>query len=318
MSLYRKIHVQVWGDRRFRELSEGAQRLWFYLLTGPETTSLPGLIVAGKAALAEALGWSAERFLERFGELSAKGMAKADWDARLVWLPNAIRHHRPDNPNIVVGWRDYWDHAPECDLKAEAYRAYRSAIEPLGEGYAQAFAKGFREPFREPYAKQDQDQDQERIEERIEAPRTRRASSAASRGRSTALPPGWSPSLGLRDWARRHGLADSAVDAALGAFADHCQANARRAVDWEAAFRNWLRRERGFSADEVALADTPADELPPALPASALRERAAATPPTPPAPPQPELPRVGALDLVTAGDALAERLARLKPQEPHV
>ena len=54
----------MWGDARFRALPHAgpdvvdAQRIWTYLLTCPESTSLPGLVCIGEAALAEAVGQS--------------------------------------------------------------------------------------------------------------------------------------------------------------------------------------------------------------------------------------------------------------------
>ena len=44
----------MWGDKSFRELSAPqpcGQALWIYLLTGPHTTPLPGLFMAGEAGL---------------------------------------------------------------------------------------------------------------------------------------------------------------------------------------------------------------------------------------------------------------------------
>ena len=74
---YRKVDMRTWNDEKFRTLSDPAKLLWLRLLTGPETTSIPGVIAIGRAALAEALGWETEALLEAFGEVFAKGMAKA-------------------------------------------------------------------------------------------------------------------------------------------------------------------------------------------------------------------------------------------------
>jgi hypothetical protein len=85
--LWRQISVRIWTDDKFRQLSQAAQILWFYLLTGPHTTGLPGLYATGKARLAEELHWTEETLLSSFNEIAALGMANADWDARVVWLP---------------------------------------------------------------------------------------------------------------------------------------------------------------------------------------------------------------------------------------
>lgn len=166
MSRYRKVDPRMWGDAKFRRLSHDAQRVWFYLLTGPETTSLPGIIVAGPAALAEAIGLEPKAFREAFGEVLFQGMAKADTEARLVWLPNSARYNIPESPNVVRSWRSHWDNVPECPLKVEAFRELQAFCEALGEG----FAKAFREGCAQPSPNQEQEQEQEQEQNKREGP----------------------------------------------------------------------------------------------------------------------------------------------------
>lgn len=157
---YRTIDLRMWRDAKFRRLSRpqpNAQTLWIALLTGPFTTNIPGVVVAGPAALAESLGWSVEPFMERFRELSEAGMAIADWEAGLVWLPNACRYNQPANPNAVKGWAKTWDEVPESKLQATIIKALRASLRGREEGFMEAF----RERFREPCANQEQEQEQE-------------------------------------------------------------------------------------------------------------------------------------------------------------
>lgn len=145
MSRFRKVAAGTWGDQRFRSLSEPAQRLWLYLLTGNEVTSLPGLLVVGRAGLAEALSWSLSKLDRCFKELTdAKNdegipMAMADWKARVVWLPKGYKHNPPANPNVIFGWKDLWRAVPECDLKHEALLVLRAFVQTLGEKMIEAF-----------------------------------------------------------------------------------------------------------------------------------------------------------------------------------
>jgi hypothetical protein len=154
---YRNVSVRMWGDERFRQLSDGAKLLWVHLITGPHTTALPGISEAGRAQLAEAVRWPLKAFDRRFDEIAAQGMAKADWTARVLWLPKAVYHNPPDNPNIVRGWVKQLAVIPECSLKREAIERIRQFLEPFRESFLKAFA----EPFGEPFPKQDQDQDQD-------------------------------------------------------------------------------------------------------------------------------------------------------------
>lgn len=160
MGRYRKIDTRMWADAKFRALSSpppNGKYLWIALLTGPYTTNLPGLFRVGEMALAEELGWPLEGFREAFAELFREGLAKADWKARVVWIPNAIKYNPPENPNVVKGWRTSWDEVPECALKGEAYQRLKAFTKGLGEG----FGKAFLECCPLCLANQEQEQEQE-------------------------------------------------------------------------------------------------------------------------------------------------------------
>ncbi len=164
MSRYRKIYVKLWGDQKFRDLSSplpNAQTLWLFLLTGPPTTRIPGLLSIGEAGLAESIGWDLEGFRKAFREVFSQGMAEADWQARFVWVPKAIFYNRPENPNVVKGWKDTWEEMPECELKLKAFQQLESFMKALGEAFLKAFREACCKPFRKPLANQEQEQEQE-------------------------------------------------------------------------------------------------------------------------------------------------------------
>ncbi len=155
--VYRKLFTSLWADRKFRELTApppNAQTLWIYLLAGEHTDQIPGLARVGEAGLAEALGWSVEDLRRCWREIEAQGMAKADWNARVVWLPNAVRYNAPENPNVVTSWARAWVAIPECALKDEARAALLEHMKARGRGFVRAFehacpassAERFRKP----------------------------------------------------------------------------------------------------------------------------------------------------------------------------
>jgi hypothetical protein len=148
---YRKVSVRIHGDEKIRRLSRPTPNgfdCFMYLLTARESTDVPGLIPAGISALAESLRWDREGFLRAFAELEREGLAVADWDAGLVWIPKAILHNPPENPNQVKGWADTWDDViPESPLKAQAWDALNAYFATRGEGFVQAF-ETFTKPSR--------------------------------------------------------------------------------------------------------------------------------------------------------------------------
>ncbi|WP_437647821.1 hypothetical protein [Sorangium sp. So ce362] len=192
---YRVVWVSLWGDEKFRRLTGDAKLLWLYLLTGPVVTTLPGLFAAGRAQLAEALSWPVERFDGAFAELAEARMATADWDARVVCLPNACRHNPPANPNMVLSYRAYWDEIPECPLKFAGLDAIVAHLMTCPEGFREAFARAFADvPLRlperfangsangSPNQDQEQDQDQDQDQEKDHSRAQRARAPAQERG----------------------------------------------------------------------------------------------------------------------------------------
>jgi hypothetical protein len=179
--IYRRVTVRMWGDAKVMALSRPqpcGQVLWIHLLTGEQTDAIPGLCKIGEAAFAEQLGWSLEGFREAFREVAELGMAKADWKARVVWVPKAIEHNAPASPNVVKSWADAWDRIPECQLKAEAWRTLRAFLEGMGEAFRKPFDKACPTPSAKTCGNQEQEQEQ--IKEALSHAHAREAESQPS------------------------------------------------------------------------------------------------------------------------------------------
>ncbi len=173
MAWFRMIDSKTWADARFRALTPPrpcGQFLWLYLLAGPHTTALPGLSRTGEGALADALAWPVRGLRAAFGEIEAQGMARADWRAPVLWLPNAIKYQFPASPNVVRSWGRQLQTIPECALKDEALARYAAALAQR-EAFAKAFAEVLRDPSSKPSwkphgkAKANQEQEQEQEQE---------------------------------------------------------------------------------------------------------------------------------------------------------
>lgn len=257
VSRYRKVEVRTWGDERFRALSPmppSGQGLWLFLITGPHTGPIPGLFRAGQAAMAEELGWDLEAFREAFREVFREGMAKADFQARVMWVPKAIKHNPPASPNVVKSWAAEFDLIPECDLKREAFEGLKASIHALGEAFGKAFDESFVKPSAKPFGKpspkplgnQEQEQEQEKEQDPLPSvaggvgdqhppdepePKPKRP---AKKAPATFLVDG-----SLQAWAREN-VPGLDIRAETDKFRDHTFA--RAISDWPGAWRNWMRR----------------------------------------------------------------------------
>ncbi|WP_336284184.1 DnaT-like ssDNA-binding domain-containing protein [Citrobacter arsenatis] len=146
---YRKVKITMWDDPKFRALSSlppSGQSLFIYLLTGPFTGIIPGLFKAGRAAMAEELGWDGEAFDLALDEAITLGLVKFDPKARIFWLPNAAKHNPPGSINVVKSWGRAFELLPDCDLKLEAWKSLKSACYGVSEAIGLAFDKAIPLP----------------------------------------------------------------------------------------------------------------------------------------------------------------------------
>jgi hypothetical protein len=144
------VSARIHADEKVRELSKPQPcglALWHELIFGEQTGIVPGLFRIGEAAFAEQLGWPLKGFRDAWKEVADLGLAKADWTARLVWVPNAVKHNLPASPNVVLHWRNSWDLLPECSLKEEAKASMKAFLKAYSEPYAKAFEKASAKAF---------------------------------------------------------------------------------------------------------------------------------------------------------------------------
>lgn len=199
--IYRRVSVRMWGDCKFASLSPlepSGQALWLYLLTGPHTSAIPGVFVAGRAAMCEALDWPQEAFDEALKEVIDQGLAVFDAKTRLWWVRQALKHNLPASPNVVRSWRQQWLMLPECDLLNRIAGGLRDVLvgmsspgspTPFGEAFDEVTGKGspkpspkaLSNPSSEPSDKPSPNQEQEQKQEQKEKP-----VSVASQPRSRA------------------------------------------------------------------------------------------------------------------------------------
>ena len=145
-SWYRQLDAGLWGNAKFRSLSAAppnAQTLWIYLLTGEHTQGMPGLFNVGITAIAEVLEWPPEELRRALNELTERGMARVDERARVIYLPNALKHQPPHNLKHLQGWAKEYRRIPDCELKIIWLKALTAFAQDRGTLWIEALEAGF-------------------------------------------------------------------------------------------------------------------------------------------------------------------------------
>jgi hypothetical protein len=135
------IAPQTWDDARVKLLSMAAGMGWFYLLSGPESQFLPGILRAGPSILAEGV-WcinTAKESHAAIEEMVAVGLIECDPDSRVIRIPKVPKHNPPGNQRVVLGWYRKWLTVPDCQLRS---RHVASLYYPVDRLIRQAESKG--------------------------------------------------------------------------------------------------------------------------------------------------------------------------------
>ena len=178
---YRKVQVDIWGDMKFRALTDDTQLLFLWILTHPHMTSL-GAMPGNRMTLAgQRKRWKPERVSKAFQEALGKGLIKADEEACIIVAPNFIKHNKPQSPKVIAGWQTVLHTLPECPVLVE----YLTEVKALMEAYGEAYAKAFRIACGKAMAIQEQEQEQETEQEK--PPMSETGSDAPDNGKEDSV-----------------------------------------------------------------------------------------------------------------------------------
>src|SRR5271155_2989311 len=117
MAHYSKIERIISNDKKFNQLSDDAQLIFFRLLVHPHLTVI-GAMRGSMAGYASEMRWSLERFQPALRELRTAGMVNVDEEAHFLWFPNFLKYNTPESPNVVKSWGKALQYLPECYLKS--------------------------------------------------------------------------------------------------------------------------------------------------------------------------------------------------------
>lgn len=133
---YRRVETTMWDDEKFIGLSTPLTKLFFiHLFTGPHTTMLPGLIVAGLGTLMDSFRHDDfETVSAAMAELTVKELVQVDRTLRVIRLPNAPRFNAPTNANVVRGWWGMFKTIPNSPLKWQHVASLKAVLPTKTKG----------------------------------------------------------------------------------------------------------------------------------------------------------------------------------------
>jgi len=243
---YRKVSCQIWLDQKFLSLSDDGKLVFMLILTHPNLTSF-GAMKASPASLTDELGWLTERLSEAFQEVLAKGLVHYDTSARLLVLPNFIKHNKPASPNVVTSWLGGYKELPECALKDELFHVLKGYAEAMSEAFQEAFRKAFGEASRKAVGIQRAvNREQKAVSKSKAGAAPDGASPKKPSSQGSRIPADWQPDEVLLAWAKAE-RPDLNLAQTVDSFRDYWIGKSGKdatKTDWPATFRNWVRREK--------------------------------------------------------------------------
>lgn len=278
--LYRKMWVSQWCEEAFRDLSDGGKLLVLRFIVGPESNAIPGIVIANKGQLGDALGWTARKLTNAFAELSDAGLAQADWKAGVVVLPGLLGREKPKTPNVIKSWGYHYSQIPGCELKRDSGASLARLVAQMSVAFQAAFRSSFPKALsesnfpEEPFAIQTQTQNQIQKQEQEQTassdspptdsgilddllPACQRREvqrfEASWQSPPKPLPADWYPSEESRALAKKLGLSREELDK----FVEHVRSHAKLSADWDAEFRLWLRRAAEWARERRTVIPAP-------------------------------------------------------------
>lgn len=145
MSLrYGEVERVMWNQPPFRPLLPHAKLVYLALLTGPDGTTLPGLVECDHDRLRGQTKLTDELTVDAIGLLTAARMIEVDADHCLIRLIGVPRPAADEaNPKVLVGWFNVWEQMPDGDLKTKHVEALKAACNFAGDGMVGAWMRTF-------------------------------------------------------------------------------------------------------------------------------------------------------------------------------
>jgi len=175
LSRYTSVYQQIWYSNSFRSLGKippSPHTLFIFILTGPHTTSLPGLYRIGPGYISDVLKWNLTEVHKAIKQLSSRHMIRYNSKNCLIYLPKWSKFNSPSNPNVLTSWVKDLKNIPNCQLKELFLNDLKALLKALPKAFGNTFEKYYTKPMviHEHEHEQEKEQESERIPARADLP----------------------------------------------------------------------------------------------------------------------------------------------------
>lgn len=235
MAKYQRISPKFWQDPGVRRWNDRQKLLALYLMSCPHRTS-EGLFWLPRGYMAQDLGWGIDTVSKVLRSLIDTGFVAYDDATETLLILKALKYEAPAGQKQVPGAINRLCDVPPSPLFSQLREAAEQYAPEFAEALDEAFERGDLKHHRYPI---------DTVSEGYPgfSPSSSSSSSSStsgsSRARATPLPDDWQPNTSHQALA-----AELGVDVADQAdrLRDWAKAKGEIGKDWDARFRNWLRK----------------------------------------------------------------------------
>ena len=125
MANYRQIHVKIWKDNWFLDLTPEEKLLYVYLFSN-ELTSLSGIYQISLKVIAFETGLDYKWVVDAMLNFQAQGKIK--YEDGYIWIKNLRKYHETSSPKVQTHINNDLDNIPNIPIKTQYIAYYQSDI----------------------------------------------------------------------------------------------------------------------------------------------------------------------------------------------
>jgi hypothetical protein len=151
---YRIVNTRIWGDEKYRGLSDDGKLLFVYLITCRHC-QIGGIYLLDRHYIMADLMWREKRLMKAMFEVTSTKMVMYDEPNRVVLVPNFLKYDPIQNPNQAKAAIKSLESLPNSSL----IDMFLDCMKKFSKPFVKPFIEGFRKPLPQPDSDADSNTD---------------------------------------------------------------------------------------------------------------------------------------------------------------